>query len=175
MPTPHLLNTWPSLSSPVTCNPFVARLAISVAWVCFALVFAMARPRSAIDQHRDYVSRLYLNGVSRSRIGYKLRKHFHVVVNPSTLSRRIADWDLPRQQTRTRETPELIETIRDLIFRVGLTEKQTISVLQRQGWPITKRGLKRIRLHPDRRWVRRLNSKEERLALLEKTEQAIMR
>lgn len=139
-----------------------------------ALLSAMARPRSAIDQHRDYVSRLYLSGVSRSRICYKLRKHFHVAVNLSTLSRRIADWDLPRQQTRTRETPELIETVRDLIFRVGLTEKQTISVLQRQGWPITKRGLKRIRLHPDRRWLRRLNSEEERLALLEKAEQAII-
>ncbi|OAQ58909.1 hypothetical protein VFPBJ_11642 [Purpureocillium lilacinum] len=134
----------------------------------------MARPRSAIDQHRDYVSRLYLSGFPRSRICYKLRKDFHVAVNLSTLSRRIADWDLPRQQTRTRETPELIETVRDLIFRVGLTEKQTISVLQRQGWPITKRGLKRIRLHPDRRWLRRLNSEEERLALLEKAEQAII-
>ena len=134
----------------------------------------MARPPNAIDQHRDYVTHLYLNGVSRSRIKHKLRKHHHVTANLSTISRRIASWDLPRQQTRTKETPELIETTRDLIFRVGLTEKQTLSVLQRQGWPITKRGLKRIRLHPDRRWVRRINSDEERLALLEKTEQVII-
>lgn len=160
-PTPHPLSA--------KLSPYQHKAAVPP-----ALLSAMARPRSAIDQHRDYVSRLYLSGVSRSRICYKLRKHFHVAVNLSTLSRRIADWDLPRQQTRTRETPELIETVRDLIFRVGLTEKQTISVLQRQGWPITKRGLKRIRLHPDRRWLRRLNSEEERLALLEKAEQAII-
>jgi hypothetical protein len=37
-----------------------------------------------------------------------------------------------------------------------------------------KRGLKRIRLHLDRRWVRRINTNEERLALLEKTEQVII-
>ncbi|EXM13390.1 hypothetical protein V3481_006933 [Fusarium oxysporum f. sp. vasinfectum] len=134
----------------------------------------MARPRSSIDQHRDYVTHLYLNGVSRHRIQYKLEKHHHVIVNPSTISRRIASWDLPRQQIHTQESPDLIETIRDLIFRVGLSEKQTLSVLQRQGWPITKEGLKRIRLHPDRRWVRRINSDEERLALLEKTEQVII-
>jgi hypothetical protein len=134
----------------------------------------MARPRNSIDQYRDYVTHLYLNGVSRCRIQYKLRKHHHVIVNLSTISRRIASWDLPRQQTRTQESPELIEAIRDLIFRVGLSEKQTLSVLQRRGWPITKEGLKRIRLHPDRRWMRRINSDEERLALLEKTEQVII-
>ncbi|KAM6504687.1 hypothetical protein FSOLCH5_015189 [Fusarium solani] len=134
----------------------------------------MARPPNPIDHYRDYVTHLYLNGVSRSRIQYKLRKQYHVAVNLSTISRRIASWGLPRQQARTKETPELIEATRDLIFRVGLTEKQTLSVLQRQGWPITKRGLKRIRLHPDRRWVRRINSDEERLALLEKTEQVII-
>jgi hypothetical protein len=134
----------------------------------------MARPRNSIDQYRDYVTHLYLNGVSRCRIQYKLRKHHHVIVNLSTISRRIASWDLPRQQTRTQESPELIEAIRDLIFRVGLSEKQTLSVLQRRGWPITKEGLKRIRLHPDRRWMRRINSDEERLALLEKTEQVIL-
>ncbi|KAJ0134295.1 hypothetical protein HZ326_22625 [Fusarium oxysporum f. sp. albedinis] len=98
----------------------------------------MARPRNSIDQYRDYVTHLYLNGVSRCRIQYKLRKHHHVIVNLSTISRRIASWDLPRQQTRTQESPELIEAIRDLIFRVGLSEKQTLSVLQRRGWPITK-------------------------------------
>ncbi|KAH6699486.1 hypothetical protein EV126DRAFT_43618 [Verticillium dahliae] len=134
----------------------------------------MARPPSSIDKHRDYVTHLYLNGVSRRRIQYKLRKHHHVTVNLSTISRRIASWDLPRQQARTKESPELIEATRDLIFRVGLSEKQTLSVLQRQGWPITKEGLKRIRLRPDRRWVRRINSDEERLALLEKTEQVII-
>ncbi|EEU38450.1 uncharacterized protein NECHADRAFT_55344 [Fusarium vanettenii 77-13-4] len=134
----------------------------------------MARPPNPIDHYRDYVTYLYLNGVSRSRIQYKLRKQYHVAVNLSTISRRIASWGLLRQQARTKETPELIEATRDLIFRVGLTEKQTLSVLQRQGWPITKRGLKRIRLHPDRRWVRRINSDEERLALLEKTEQVII-
>ncbi|KAG7146003.1 hypothetical protein HYQ46_005209 [Verticillium longisporum] len=134
----------------------------------------MARPPSSIDKHRDYVTHLYLNGVSRRRIQYKLRKHHHVTVNLSTISRRIASWDLPRQQARTKESPELIEATRDLIFRVGLSEKQTLSGLQRQGWPITKEGLKRIRLHPDRRWVRRINSDEERLAVLEKTEQVII-
>ncbi|KAH8657239.1 hypothetical protein BGZ61DRAFT_594247 [Ilyonectria robusta] len=134
----------------------------------------MARPPNPIDEYRDYVTHLYLNGVSRSRIQYKLRKHHRVIVNLSTISRRIASWHLPRQQARTKESPELIEATRDLIFRVGLSEKQTLSVLQRQGWPITKRGLKRIRLHPDRRWVRRLNSDEERLALLEKTEKVII-
>ncbi|KID60206.1 hypothetical protein MAN_10023, partial [Metarhizium hybridum] len=137
-------------------------------------VRSMARPRHPIDQHRDYITHLYLNGVSRSRITYKLRKHHHVAVNCRTLSRRIANRGLPRQQARTKESPELIDTTHDLIFRIGLTEKQTLSVLQRQGWPITKRGLKRIRLHPDRRWLRRLNTEEERLALLERTEQAII-
>lgn len=135
---------------------------------------AMARPPNPIDEHRDYVSLLYLNGVSRSQIQYKLRKHYHIAVNLSTISRRIASWGLPRQQSRTIETPELIEAIRDLILRIGLSERQTLSVLQRQGWPITKRGLKRIRLHPDRRWIRRINSDEERLALLKKTEQVIV-
>ncbi|KAL9567423.1 hypothetical protein ACKAV7_008373 [Fusarium commune] len=134
----------------------------------------MARPPSPIDQYRDYITFLYLNGVSRSKIRHKLRKRHQIAVDLSTISRRMASWGLPRQQSRTIETPELIEAIRDLIFRVGLTEKQTLSVLQRQGWPITKRGLKRIRLHPDRRWVRRINSDEERLALLEKTEQVIV-
>ncbi|KAH7186843.1 hypothetical protein DER44DRAFT_816761 [Fusarium oxysporum] len=134
----------------------------------------MARPPSPIDQYRDYITFLYLNGASRSKIRYKLWKRHQIAVDLSTISRRMASWGLPRQQSRTIETPELIDAIRDLIFRVGLTEKQTLSVLQWQGWPITKRGLKRIRLHPDRRWVRRINSDEERLALLEKTEQVIV-
>ena len=137
-------------------------------------VRSMARPHHPIDQHRDYITHLYLNGISRSWITYKLRKHHHVAVNCRTLSRRIANWGLPRQQGRTKESPELIDATHDLIFRIGLTEKQTLSILQRQGWPITKRGLKRIRLHPDRRWLRRLNTEEERLALLERTEQAII-
>ncbi|KAG7424877.1 hypothetical protein Forpi1262_v014193 [Fusarium oxysporum f. sp. raphani] len=134
----------------------------------------MALPPSPIDQYSDYITFLYLNGASRSKIRHKLRKRHQIAVDLSPISRRMASWGLPCQQSRTIETPELIEAIRDLIFRVGLTEKQTLSVLQRQGWPITKRGLKRIRLHPDRRWVRRINSDEERLALLEKTEQVIV-
>jgi hypothetical protein len=134
----------------------------------------MARPPNSIDQHRDYVTHLYLNGVSRRRIQFKLKKKHHVTANLSTISRRIASWDLPRQQARTKESPWLIEATRDLIFGVGLSERQTLSVLQRQGWPATKEGLKRIRLHPARRWVRRINSDEERLALLEKTEQVII-
>ncbi|KAF5127306.1 hypothetical protein E5D57_008236 [Metarhizium anisopliae] len=134
----------------------------------------MPRPPNPIDQYRDYVSLLYLSGVPRSKIRYKLQHHFHITVDLSTISRRIASWGLPRQQSRTSESPELIEAIRDLVFRVGLTEKQTLAVLQRQGWPITKRGLKRIRLHPDRRWVRRIDSDEERLTLLMKTEQLII-
>jgi hypothetical protein len=89
----------------------------------------MARPPNPIDEYRDYVTHLYLNGVSRSRIQYKLRKHHRVIVNLSTISRRIASWHLPRQQARTKESPELIEATRDLIFRVGLSEKQTLSVL----------------------------------------------
>ncbi|KAH8656771.1 hypothetical protein BGZ61DRAFT_540866 [Ilyonectria robusta] len=90
----------------------------------------MARPLNPIDQFRDYVSLLYLNGVSRSQIRYKLRKRYNVTVNLSTISRRVASWGLPRQQSRTIETPELMEAIHDLIFRVGLTEKQTLSVLR---------------------------------------------
>ncbi|KAI8682293.1 hypothetical protein NCS56_00351700 [Fusarium sp. Ph1] len=133
----------------------------------------MARPPNSIDQYRDYITHLYLNGVSQCKIQYKGRKHHDVTVNLSAVSRRIASWDLPRQQTRTQESPQLIEAIRDPIFRVGLSEKQTLSVLRRQGCPIAKEGLKRIRLHPDRRWVRRINSDEERLGLLEKTEQVI--
>ncbi|KAF1730615.1 hypothetical protein CRV24_008684 [Beauveria bassiana] len=137
-------------------------------------IYAMARPPNPIDQYREYVTSLYLNGASRSKIKDKLQRHFNVTVDDSTISRRIAKWGLPRQQSRTAETPELVEAIRDLIFRVGLTEKQTLSVLQRQGWPITKSGLKRIRLHFDRRWVRRVDSDAERLALLAKTEALII-
>ncbi|KAM4060901.1 hypothetical protein HRG_013173 [Hirsutella rhossiliensis] len=55
----------------------------------------MARPPNPIDQYRTYITHLYLNGVSRSKIKYKLRKHYHVAVNLSTLSRRIANWGLP--------------------------------------------------------------------------------
>ncbi|EXL39130.1 hypothetical protein FOCG_18251 [Fusarium oxysporum f. sp. radicis-lycopersici 26381] len=87
----------------------------------------MARPPSPIDQYRDYITFLYLNGVSRSKIRHKLRKRHQIAVDLSTISRRMASWGLPRQQSRTIETPELIEAIRDLIFRVGLTEKQTLS------------------------------------------------
>ncbi|KAL6408593.1 hypothetical protein AUP68_07535 [Ilyonectria robusta] len=132
----------------------------------------IARPPNPIDEYRDYITHLYLNGISRSRIQYKLQKHHRIIINLSTISRRIASWHLPRQQARTKESPELIEATRNLIFRVGLSEKQILSVLQRQGWLIIKRGLKCIRLYPDRCWVRRLNSDEERLALLEKIEKA---
>ncbi|KAH6982530.1 hypothetical protein EDB80DRAFT_737013, partial [Ilyonectria destructans] len=51
------------------------------------------------------------------KIQYKLRKYYHVAVNLSTISRRITSWSLPRQQARTKESPELIEATRDLIFR----------------------------------------------------------
>lgn len=83
----------------------------------------MARPPNPIDNYRDHVTHLYLNGVSRSRIKYKLRKQYHVAVNLSTISRRIASWGLPRQQARTKETPEPIEAIRDLIFRMPLLDR----------------------------------------------------
>ncbi|KAH7329735.1 hypothetical protein B0I35DRAFT_487754 [Stachybotrys elegans] len=70
----------------------------------------MARPPNPIDAYY-----------------YKLRKHYRVTVNLSTISRRIASWSLQRQQARTKESPELIEATHDLIFCVGLTEKQTLS------------------------------------------------
>jgi hypothetical protein len=89
----------------------------------------MARLPNPIDKYRDYVIYLYLNGVLQSRIQYKLRKHHRVIVNLSTISCRITSWHLPRQQACTKESPELIEATRDLIFRVGLSEKQTLSVL----------------------------------------------
>ena len=90
----------------------------------------MGRPPNPIDQFRDYVSGLYLDGVARSKIKYKLRRQFHVAVDLSTITRRIAKWGLARQPSRTC----------DLIFRFGLTEKQTLQVLQRQGRTITARG-----------------------------------
>ncbi|KAK2923019.1 hypothetical protein FoTM2_017261 [Fusarium oxysporum f. sp. vasinfectum] len=71
----------------------------------------MARPPSPIDQYRDYITFLYLNGASRSKIRHKLRKRHQIAVDLSTISRRMASWGLPRQQSRTIETPELIEAI----------------------------------------------------------------
>ncbi|KAM6505359.1 hypothetical protein FSOLCH5_014583 [Fusarium solani] len=53
----------------------------------------MARPPSPIDQYRDYITFLYLNGASRSKIRHKLRKRHHIAVDLSTISRRIASWD----------------------------------------------------------------------------------
>ena len=127
----------------------------------------MVRPTHQADEHREYISKLYNQGVSRSQIRDRLKEKFNLSVSLTTLSRRIGQWGLENQQQRTAETPELVAKIDDYMFRIGLTEKQTFYVLRRQGFSISRYGLARIRL--ERGWKRRIDDPEERLALLEKT------
>ncbi|KAJ9129682.1 Integrase core domain protein [Pleurostoma richardsiae] len=134
----------------------------------------MPRPRHIIDEdeYRSFIMEQYQGGIPRRLIQNALNSKFGIKVGLTTLSTRIQEWELVLQQQRTVETPELIQKIEDYMFRIGLTEKQLLIVLRREGFSISRAGLQRIRLN--RGWRRRIDDPEERLALLEKATEALL-
>ena len=130
----------------------------------------MPSPARKIDEYRDYIVKEYRQRVARSTIRRGLKVNFDFDVSLGTLSRWIHQWGLEKQQERTVVTPELVVKIEDLFFRVGLTEKQLLAVLRRDGFPVTKRGLQRIRL--ENGWTRRPNDPAERFARTQKISEA---
>src|SRR6266496_4759341 len=135
----------------------------------------MPRPRNEIDQYREDIIKWHLSGIGIVHIRERLRTNHGIKVNSRTINRRIKDWELPPQrQAAVLEDPELMKEIESCIFRIGLSETQTLQVLRAKGWEIAAWQLKRIRLDPDRRWLRRVNDPEDRVARLEAVEEAML-
>lgn len=129
----------------------------------------MPRPLHQVDQYRDFITQKYNSGVSRRKIQELLRTKYNIDVSPATLSARFTQWGLQLQKQQTTHSPELIERIKDCIFRIGLTDKQILIVIRREGFTISINGLQQIRLA--RGWKRRIDDPEERLERLNQVAQ----
>jgi len=117
----------------------------------------MPRPRNIVEDHQVWIVEQYNNGISRQEIRDELRRRYDIEVSLATLSRRFVEWGLLKQRNEVPLTPEVLETIKSLIFRLGLNDTQIAR-----------------RLHPERRWIRRINDDEERLKLMETTATAML-
>jgi len=108
----------------------------------------MPRPRHQLDDHRDYIEQALLTHESIKSIHQDLCQNFGYTGTALTIRRRIESWGLamPAKQARTSDTKELRDRICELFFQYGLTDAEMLRMLCAEGFLVTERGLKTIRL-----------------------------
>ncbi|KAL5366644.1 hypothetical protein BJX96DRAFT_170107 [Aspergillus floccosus] len=87
-----------------------------------------------LEPYRDEIISLYSTSTSVDSIRIK-----------RTLENRLQQWEIRRQDRTIASNPLLHARIRVLFFQVGLEDKELLSVLQKEGFSIFSRTLRRLR------------------------------
>lgn len=102
------------------------------------------RPRIKLDDLKDYVGDLYLQGHTQDHVLVQLNGIPGLSVSESTLRRRLKDWNFTKK-IRTEDTLELRQRISDLFYEYGLNDDTMLDVLKDEGFIVAKRALMSIR------------------------------
>jgi transposase len=104
----------------------------------------MGRPTCDVDQYQEEISDLYQSGQTVDSIARELLSEYNFDVNPRTIQRRLKEWGLTRR-IRVKHTNELENQILVLFYQCGLSDKDMLYVLQKQGYRINARTLGNLR------------------------------
>lgn len=124
------------------------------------------RPSKDINEYKDEISKRFLDGEKIETIAEHLLEKYNIKVHPRTIQRRLKDWGIVLRVRSLTPNSQLDNRIKKLFFENGLSDKEIIYVLHREGIQITPHNLTSTRL---RLGLRRRLKRED----IENTEAAV--
>lgn len=104
----------------------------------------IGRPRIELDDLKDYVGDLYLQGQTQDHILAQLNKILSRTLSDRTLKRRLKEWGFTKK-IRTEDSSQLRQRVYDLFYEYGLNDDTMLDVLTKEGFIVAKRALVKIR------------------------------
>lgn len=98
-----------------------------------------------LEPYKDEIILLYSSSTSVDSIRTSLQEKYNLQISKRTLESRLQQWEIRRQDRTITSNPLLHARIRVLFFQVGLEDKELLSVLQKEGFFIFSRTLRRLR------------------------------
>jgi hypothetical protein len=106
----------------------------------------MPRPSIDLQSYKTEIISLFQNNNSVKSIVNILQKKYNLQVTDRTIYSRLQEWEI-RKHNRTTTSNFLLHTrIKILFFQVGMEEKEMLHALHNEGFDITRRTLRRLRL-----------------------------
>jgi phosphinothricin acetyltransferase len=104
-----------------------------------------------VDTHRDEIIALLGQKLSLREISRELRQKHGVNISAITIQRRVKMWEIPWRQRAphgSADRPELIARVKTLLtdFEGKYSSKEILNILSNEGFPISDRTLRKIRL-----------------------------
>jgi hypothetical protein len=106
----------------------------------------MGRPTIDLGLHREWLQNRYQSGTPMNVLCNTLADKYNISIVPKTLSRRLQQWGISRNQIRTHTTDELQQRLRELFFEFGLSDAQLLERLRSENYSVSLRGIQSIRL-----------------------------
>ena len=112
----------------------------------------MPRQQINLEPYRDDIITLYHHGISSDSISRTLESCHNIRVKERTIQSRLRKWGIRKRHRTTTGDEALHARIKILFIQDRLTDKAMLNMLQKEGYAISERTLRRLRfklgLHP---------------------------
>jgi hypothetical protein len=103
------------------------------------------RPEADFEAFRDQLVDLFHSGASYDSLRIWLQEH-EISVTSRTIQRRFAQWGVRKRNPPVEVSDDIQQRVWDLFFQLGLNDDEILQVLHNEGFMITKKSLRTIRV-----------------------------
>ncbi|KAL4889310.1 hypothetical protein BDV59DRAFT_195730 [Aspergillus ambiguus] len=100
-----------------------------------------------LEPYKDQILSLYSSHLSVNSILAYIQDEYSFQISKRTLENRLQQWGVYRQDRTTSSSSLLHARIRVLFFQVGLEDREILQVLEKEGYSISSRTLRRLRIN----------------------------
>ncbi|CAI7600365.1 unnamed protein product [Penicillium glandicola] len=105
----------------------------------------MPRQQINLEPYRDDIITLYHHGISSDCISRTLESCHNIQVKERTIQSRLHKWGIRKRHRTTTGDEALHARIKMLFIQDRLTDKAMLNILQKEGYGISERTLRRLR------------------------------
>lgn len=105
----------------------------------------MPRHQINLEPYREEIIDLFHHGVSSDSISRTLETRHNIQVKERTIQSRLRQWGIRKRHRTTTGDEALHARIKMLFWQDRLTDKAMLHMLQREGYGISERTLRRLR------------------------------
>lgn len=105
----------------------------------------MPRQQINLEPYRDDIIALYHHGISSDSISRTLESCHNIQVKERTIQSRLRKWGIRKRHRTTTGDEALHARIKMLFIQDRLTDKAMLNMLQKEGYGISERTLRRLR------------------------------
>lgn len=106
----------------------------------------MPRQQINLEPYRNDIITLYHHGISSDAISRTLETCHNIQVKERTIQSRLRKWGIRKRHRTTTGDEALHARIKMLFIQDKLTDKAMLNMLQQEGYGISERTLRRLRL-----------------------------